>query len=115
MNHESKVRSVASVIVTYNADPNTLQTLLDRLAPQVSRIFVVDNGSSNAQVINQTAELFNHVRVILCPTNLGLGHAHNLGIQGMPRRRNSHGAAPRPRQPAARQYGRKTRNCFRSN
>ena len=81
MNHESRVRSVASVIVTYNADPNTLQTLLDRLAPQVSRIFVVDNGSSNAQLINQTAELFNHVRVILCPTNLGLGHAHNLGIQ----------------------------------
>ena len=81
MNLERKVRSLASVIVTYNADPNTLQTLLDRLAPQVNRIFVVDNGSSNAQLINQTAELFSHVRVILCPTNLGLGHAHNLGIQ----------------------------------
>jgi len=81
MNHEYKAWSVASVIVTYNADANTLQRLLNRLAPQVSRIFVVDNGSSNAQVINRTAKLFNHARAILCPTNFGLGHAHNLGIQ----------------------------------
>ena len=81
MNHESKVQSVASVIVTYNADPNTLQTLLDRLAPQVTRIFVVDNGSSNAQVINQIAESIDHARAVLCSINLGLGHAHNLGIR----------------------------------
>ena len=81
MNHEYKTRSVASVIVTYNADPKNFRTLLDRLAPQVGRIFVVDNGSSNAKVINRTVKLFNRARVILCPTNLGLGRAHNLGIQ----------------------------------
>jgi len=81
MNRESKVRSVASVIVTYNADPNTLQVLLDRVAPQVRRIFVVDNGSSNAQEINQTIQSIKHAQIIPCPTNLGLGHAHNLGIR----------------------------------
>ena len=81
MNHEYKAQSVASVIVTFNADPNTLKVLLDQVAPQVHRIFVVDNGSSNAQEINQTVQSIDHAQIILCPTNLGLGHAHNLGIQ----------------------------------
>ena len=81
MNLDNKVWSVASVIVTYNPDPNTLQELLDRVAPQVSRIFVVDNGSSNAQEINRTIQSIDHAQIILCPINLGLGHAHNLGIQ----------------------------------
>ena len=81
MTHESSVRPIESVIVTYNADPGNLQTLLDRLAPQVSQIFVVDNGSSNAQEINQTVQSIDHARTILCSKNLGLGRAHNLGIQ----------------------------------
>jgi rhamnosyltransferase len=81
MNHANKVGSVASVIVTYNADPNTLQRLLDRVAPQVNLIFVVDNGSSNAQGINRIVHSFDRARTILCPKNFGLGHAHNLGIR----------------------------------
>jgi rhamnosyltransferase len=81
MNHETKIRSVGSVIVTYNADPDALQVLLDRVAPQVNRIFVVDNGSSNAQSINQTTESISHALFIPCASNLGLGAAHNLGIR----------------------------------
>jgi rhamnosyltransferase len=81
MNHGNKVRSVASVIVTYNADPNTLQRLLDRVAHQVNRIFIVDNGSSNAQEIYRTVQSVNHARIIRCDENFGIGHAHNLGIR----------------------------------
>jgi rhamnosyltransferase len=81
MNHKNIDRSVGSVIVTYNADPNALQKLLDRISPQVNRIVVIDNASSNAPVIDQTVQSIGHARIILCPTNFGLGHAHNLGIR----------------------------------
>ena len=73
--------SVASVTVTYNPDPKTLQRQLDQVSPQVGRVFLIDNGSSNTEEINRIAESIAHVRVILCQTNLGLGHAQNLGIR----------------------------------
>ena len=73
--------SVASVTVTYNPDPKTLQRQLDQVSPQVSQVFLIDNGSSNTEEINRIAESIAHVRVILCQTNLGLGHAQNLGIR----------------------------------
>ena len=73
--------SVASVTVTYNPDPKILRRQLDQLSHQVGRIFLIDNGSSNAEEINRIAESIAHVQVILCPTNLGLGRAQNLGIE----------------------------------
>jgi rhamnosyltransferase len=73
--------SVASVTVTYNPDPKILRRQLDQLSHQVGRVFLIDNGSSNAEEINRIAESITHVQVILCPTNLGLGRAQNLGIR----------------------------------
>ena len=81
MHKKQSGSSVASVTVTYNPDPKTLQRQLDQVSPQVNRVFLIDNGSSNAEEINRIAESIAHVRVILCQTNLGLGHAQNLGIQ----------------------------------
>jgi rhamnosyltransferase len=81
MNHNNPTQSVAGVIVTYNSDLSALKRLLDRVAPQLNKIFIVDNGSLNAQEINRASKLIAHARVILSPVNLGLGHAHNLGIQ----------------------------------
>jgi rhamnosyltransferase len=73
--------SVASVTVTYNPDPKILQKQLDQVSTQVGRVFLIDNGSSNAEEIKGIAKSIAHTRVILCHANLGLGHAQNLGIQ----------------------------------
>ena len=73
--------SVASVTVTYNPDPKTLQRQLDQVSPQVSQVFLIDNGSSNTEEISRIAKSITHARVILCQTNLGLGYAQNLGIR----------------------------------
>jgi rhamnosyltransferase len=72
---------VACVTVTFNPDPKILQRQLAQVSPQVDRVFVVDNGSSNTEEINDIAESIAHARVILCQTNLGLGRAQNLGIR----------------------------------
>ena len=53
--------SVASVTVTYNPDPNTLQRQLDQVSPQVSRVFLIDNGSSNVEEIYRIVEQFQEV------------------------------------------------------
>ena len=81
MHKKQSGSSVACVTVTFNPNPKTLQRQLAQVSPQVSRVFLIDNGSSNAEEINRIAESIAHVRVILCQTNLGLGHAQNLGIQ----------------------------------
>ena len=81
MHEKQSGSSVASVTVTFNPNPKTLQRQLAQVSPQVGRVFLIDNGSSNAEEINRIAKSIAHVRVILCQTNLGLGHAQNLGIR----------------------------------
>ncbi len=78
---ENNISSIGAVIVTYNTDPRTLRTLLARLTPQVACIFIVDNGSNNSPEICEAAQSVDHAKAILCPTNLGIGNAHNLGIE----------------------------------
>ena len=81
MNKERSSSSVACVTVTFNPDLNILQKQLAQVSPQVDRVFLVDNGSSNTEEINRIAESIAHARVIFCKTNLGLGKAQNLGIR----------------------------------
>jgi rhamnosyltransferase len=81
MHKKQSGSSVASVTVTFNPDLKTLQRQLAQVSPQVGRVFLVDNGSSNAKEINYIAESIAHVRVIFCQTNLGLGRAQNIGIR----------------------------------
>ena len=73
MHKEQPGSSVASVTVTYNPDPKTLQRQLDQVSPQVGRVFLVDNGSSNTEEINRIAESIAHARVILCKPILDWG------------------------------------------
>ena len=81
MNKERSSSSVACVTVTFNPDLNILQKQLAQVSPQVDRVFLVDNGSSNTEEINRIAESIAHARVIFCKANLGLGKAQNLGIR----------------------------------
>ncbi|MGZ5007130.1 MAG: glycosyltransferase family 2 protein [Methylobacter sp.] len=80
MTSEAKPRVVA-IVVTFHPDLDVLDILLTRLAPQVTDIILVDNGSScdlaawNAQREPAVAEL------ISLGENHGIAAAQNVGIQ----------------------------------
>ena len=73
--------SIGSVVVTYNPDPAILFHQLDSLKTQVGTIFLVDNGSLNAEDIVKTASSIRSTKLLFCEKNQGLGRAHNIGIQ----------------------------------
>ena len=78
--HVSK-ETIGGIIVTYNPNIVTLQSLLDTLCAQVEKIFIVDNGSSNVEAIFNTASTIRSIRIISCDQNYGVGKAHNIGIK----------------------------------
>ncbi len=69
---------VTAVIVTHNPDLGTLATIINRLLSRVESIIVVDNNSEFQNEIKQVCEKVNYC---FLPANLGLGKAHNLGIE----------------------------------
>ena len=69
---------VTAVVVSYNPDVDVLRRLLQTLKQQLDSIVVVDNASKHQ---TQIAELDADVNYYLLPSNLGLGKAHNLGIE----------------------------------
>ena len=81
MNQEHSLSTVAAVVVTYYPNFERLRTLLTNIEAQVGQIFIIDNGSGNSREIQAISASVKHTQVILCHKNLGLGHAHNLGIR----------------------------------
>ena len=79
--------SVTAVIVTYNPDLEILTNIFEVLDTQVDSVFVVDNCSSNQA---QTGKLCIDVGYCPLSANLGLGKAHNLGIEYARKRGSSH-------------------------
>lgn len=73
--------SVCAVIVTYNPD-EILEQSLATVAPQVERVIIIDNDSSNAKLaeIKNIVSTYENVELILNDDNYGLGHALNQGI-----------------------------------
>jgi rhamnosyltransferase len=79
---------VAAVVVTYQPDLDSLKCNLLALMGQVWKIILVDNGSSNqVQIDTSMAELaeqkdhLTSIEFVLLEQNVGLGAAHNLGIE----------------------------------
>ncbi len=70
--------SVTAVLVTYNPDINILTAVIDSLKTQVESIIVIDN---NSKVAGDIARVCARVECSLLPANMGLGKAHNLGIE----------------------------------
>ncbi|WP_353412933.1 glycosyltransferase family 2 protein [Arenicella sp. 4NH20-0111] len=70
-------RQVLAVIVTFNPDLSALSNLVSVLKSQECEILIVDNGSSNQ--VNIIDAGFD-VNLICNVENLGLGAAHNQGI-----------------------------------
>ncbi|MBS0199242.1 MAG: glycosyltransferase family 2 protein [Proteobacteria bacterium] len=71
--------SIAAIVVTYRPDIATLQALVDALIPQVDRLWLVDNASTNIESIRALAAT-RGIAVIVNDHNVGIGAALNQGI-----------------------------------
>src|ERR1700729_1411493 len=74
------VKDIMAVVVSYNGGATTRRTIL-ALVGQVGHIHVVDNGSEpdSIEILDSLAR--EHViSVDRLGTNLGIGHALNLGV-----------------------------------
>lgn len=71
--------NIAAIVVTYKPDLSHLKKLMDRLAMQVDRIFVIDNGSKLNE-LKHTLESGNKVFLTELPLNSGIAYAQNVGI-----------------------------------
>src|SRR4051812_23363158 len=79
--------NVVAVIVTYQPDLALLREI-PAVAPQVSRVLVVDNGSTGNLICS--AGSHEKVEVISLHTNLGVATAHNVGIRRASKEGASH-------------------------
>ncbi|CAE6923649.1 hypothetical protein R69927_06710 [Paraburkholderia domus] len=72
---------VVAVIVTFNPDMPTLQTMLESLQAQVARTVIVDNGSA-AHITAQIEQLARRHECVLeaLEANLGIAAAQNRGL-----------------------------------
>jgi rhamnosyltransferase len=71
--------AVAAVIVTYHPDRQSLQQLLEALQPQVTIIFIINNGTAT-ELPPELADEFPAVKIIHLEENKGIGFAQNAGI-----------------------------------
>lgn len=73
---------VHALIVTFNPELNVLRGEIGLLAPQVEKIWMVDNASSQSLVAWVDAlGLNDKLHLVQMSANLGLGAAQNAGIQ----------------------------------
>lgn len=69
-----------AVVVTYHPDSGKLFELLSALAPQVTSIVIVDNGSDARVLDSVLGTCLNEVELIFLERNLGIAAAQNIGI-----------------------------------
>lgn len=70
--------NIVGIVITFEPDIDSLDALLDALLPQVNKIVVVDNFSSNnleGYVISRNVEY------VQLTENYGIAYAQNVGIQ----------------------------------
>lgn len=70
--------AIHAVVVSYNPDPPTLLALLARLAPQVTRIWLMDNASDNFFLVQN--RLPNQVHLCRHLRNEGVALSYNRAI-----------------------------------
>lgn len=77
--HSAEMTRVFAVLVTYNPQLERLARVVRQVRPQVAELLVVDNHSANAPAIG-TLVREHGAHFEMLPDNLGLGSAHNRGI-----------------------------------
>lgn len=68
------------MIVTYNPDLVRLQQNVQAIIQQVSRVFIVDNGSENISEIISLENQYSKVQFYPLPVNMGIAKALNVGM-----------------------------------
>ena len=71
---------ILAVVVSYNPKPEALEVCLQAASRQTDQLLVVDNGSTNVELV-QTIANQAQAELITNQANLGLGAAHNVGIE----------------------------------
>lgn len=72
--------SVISVIWTHNPDKNLFDKVLLYASVNTDKVYVIDNGSSSIEAIQDTITKFKNVLYFRIPRNLGVA-ALNVGIE----------------------------------
>lgn len=82
---QPKPARVLAVVVTFHPDEAVLRELLDRLAPQVGEILVVDNNPAADDSVWETlrgaGDVHPQVRLVRLGDNLGIARAFNVGLE----------------------------------
>lgn len=74
--------AITAIVVSYNPDPDRFRRLIDSVVPQVRRVAVVDNGSSETILCflrDMTTQ--KNVELIELGRNEGIAAAQNAGIR----------------------------------
>jgi rhamnosyltransferase len=72
---------ICAVIVCYYPEMAELEKLLTTLEEQQTDAIIVDNSEGETTLINWLKVKFPKVDIVMPPENVGLGKAHNMGIQ----------------------------------
>jgi rhamnosyltransferase len=73
--------NVWAIIVTFHPEPARLTRVLERVAPQVERMVLVDNGSDpNSREWLRRAAIHYGAELVVLGANLGVGAGQNRGI-----------------------------------
>ena len=70
-------KDICAGIVTYHPDLCLLKENLDMLSPQVTKMFVVDNGSSDVEGIQELLQSYPETEFVSNGENLGIAKALN--------------------------------------
>jgi len=65
---------ICAVVVAYNPDESAFREVLDKVSPQVGFTYIINNGDP----LDLKGEA---LRVVQQPDNMGIAHAHNVGIR----------------------------------
>jgi GT2 family glycosyltransferase len=73
--------TLSIILINYNSLSDTLECIKSIQNSEIDMlIVVVENGSSDKDVIRETLRGFPQVKVIKCETNIGFGRANNKAI-----------------------------------
>jgi len=77
----SKLPKVVAIVVTYNPHLDDLVAVLESTSPQVDELVVVDNTPNPNPKLLDCAPRLNNLNLVTLGDNLGIAHAHNVGIE----------------------------------
>ena len=82
--------NIIAIVVTYHPALDVLGALIQRLASQVDRVLIVDNGSDTSIVDWNAGQPTPAHHVIALGDNLGIATAQNAGIDWAKQQGASH-------------------------